>query len=151
MLLKDSIVIDASPDKVWKLVGSPDLWGRFHAKVNGCELVSAQGGRVGSVYTIGFQMGTVTTPTRCEIVDVQPGAMIQVRSTDVDPHQPGISATLTYELDDRGSRTRVRERVEFVVPGVNVFFRAIIWLISRFGSPQGETTLKKLKRVAEGS
>jgi uncharacterized protein YndB with AHSA1/START domain len=149
MRLKDSIVINASPNKVWKYVGSPDRWGLFHAKVDGCELISGQGGRLGSVYTIGFRMGAKTTPTRCEIVDMQPGAMIQVRSTDVDPSQPGASATLTYELDDLGSRTRVRERVEFFVPGVNVVFRVIIWLISRFGRPQGETTLGKLKRMAE--
>jgi hypothetical protein len=32
---------------------------------------------------------------------------------------------------------------------VNVVFRVIIWLISRFGRPQGETTLGKLKRMAE--
>ena len=149
MRLKESIVVNASPNKVWKYIGSPNLWVLFHAKVDGCELVSGQGGRIGSVYTVGFRMGAKTTPTRCEIVDMQPGAMIQVISTDVDPGHPGDSATLTYELDDLGLRTRVRERVEFFVPGVNVFFRAIIWLISRFGSPQGETTLMKLKRVVE--
>ena len=33
MLFKDSILIDASPDRVWKHIGSPDLWSQFNANV----------------------------------------------------------------------------------------------------------------------
>lgn len=150
MLFKDSIVIDASPDKVWKYIGSPDLWSQFNAKVDGCEQTSLQGGRIGSVYTMGFRMGKRTTPTRCEIVDLRPGEMIQVQSTSTDPSQRAASATLTYVLEDLGARTRVRERVEYVIPKLGIVWRAIIWFVSRFGHHVGETTLMKLKKVVEG-
>ena len=52
MLLEESIVIAASPARVWKFVGSPERWSQFDAKVEGCELASSQEGRIGSVYTM---------------------------------------------------------------------------------------------------
>lgn len=150
MLFKDSIVIDAPPDKVWEYLGSPDLWSLFHAKTGKCEQTSSQGGRIGSVYTIEFRLGAKTTPTRCEIVDLQPGEKIQVQSTITDPNDRATAATLTYELEDLGARTRVRERVEYVIPKLGIGWRAIIWFISRFGHRVGESTLMKLKKVVEG-
>jgi uncharacterized protein YndB with AHSA1/START domain len=154
MLHQDSIVIHASPDKVWEYLALPELWELFHAKVDGCKLVSTQGGRVGSVYTIGFRLGNRTTPTRCEIIDLRPGQMIQVQSVVVDPAKPGPSATITYELDDLGTETRVRERIEIAAPEMNVFLRAFLgflfWFFSRFAQPTGETTLMKLKAIVEG-
>lgn len=154
MLHQDSIVIHASPDKVWEYLALPELWELFHAKVDGCELVSTEGGRIGSVYTIGFRMGNTIAPTRCEIIDLRPGRMIQVQSVVVDPAKPAPSATITFELDDLGTKTRVRERVEITAPEMNVFPRVFLgflfWFFNRFAHPAGETTLMKLKAIVEG-
>ncbi len=145
MLHQDSIVIDAPSDRVWEYVGSPDLWSLFHAKVESSELTSSQSGRIGSVYTIVFCMGSQTMPMRCEIIDIRPGAMIQVLSTGSD----SIAAELTYSLQDVEGGTRIDERVNVIAPKLNIFIRAIFWLIERFGSPVGETTLMKLKKLVE--
>jgi uncharacterized protein YndB with AHSA1/START domain len=149
MRFKDSIVIDASLDRVWQYLASPDVWSLFHAKAGKCEQISPQGGRIGSVYLMDFRMGVKTTSTRCEIIDLQLGKVIQVKSTITDPKQTPASATITYELECLGITTRVKERLEMATPQINIFLRAIIWFISRFGQPQGETTLKKLKRIVE--
>ena len=105
---------------------------------------------MGSVYTIEFRLGRKTTPTRCRIVDIQPGERIQVQSTVTEPNGRAASAMLTYELEDLGSRTRVRERVEYDMPDAGIVWRAVIWFISRLGHPVGETTLMRLKRAVEG-
>ena len=149
MLFKDSIVIDASPDKVWKYVGSPDLWSQFNAKVDGCEQTDTQGWRIGAVYTMGFRMEGKTAPTRCQIVDLRPCKIIQVQSIISNPGKPAASARVCYELEDLGARTRVRERVEIGFSNLGIGLRAIIWLISRFGYRAGESTLLKLKRIVE--
>ena len=81
MRIKESIVIDAPIDKVWPYIASPDLWSLFNAKITKCEQISPAGGRIGSVYTMDFRMGTKTTSTRCEITNLQIGKIIQVRST----------------------------------------------------------------------
>jgi hypothetical protein len=148
MRIKESTVIEASIDKVWPYIASPDLWSLFNAKIGKCEQIGPAGGRIGSVYSMDFLMGTKTTSTRCEIIDLQIGKRIQVRSTLSDPGQRA-SGTLTYELEDLGFKTKVSERSDFVIPEINIFGRAIIWLISRFGRPEGETNLMKLKRIVE--
>jgi uncharacterized protein YndB with AHSA1/START domain len=149
MLFKDSIVIDAPIDKVWPYIASPDLWSLFNAKIGKCEQISPAGGRIGSVYTMDFRMGTKTTSTRCEITDLQLDKRIEVRSTISDSSQHTASATLTYELEDLGIKTMVNEQVAIAAPKINIFVWAIIWLVSRFGSLVGEKTLKKLKRIVE--
>ena len=146
MFFNDSIVINAPIDKVWPYIASPDLWSQFIAK---CEQISPAGGRIGSVYTIDFRMGTKITSTRCEIIDLQLGKSTRVKSTISDPSQSTASGTLTYELEDLGFKTKVSERSDFVIPEINILGRAIIWLISRFGRPEGETNLMKLKRIVE--
>ena len=70
-----------------------------------------------------------------------------------DPNKPVYSAMLSYELEDLGTSTKATARAEISLPQMNIFLKAIIWFISRFGSPQGETALTKLRRIveAEGS
>jgi hypothetical protein len=99
MRFTDSIVIDAPLDKIWQYLASPDVWNLFHAKAGKCEQISPQGGRIGSVYLMDFRMGSKTTSTRCEIIDLRLGKVIQVKSTIADPSQPPASATITYELE----------------------------------------------------
>jgi uncharacterized protein YndB with AHSA1/START domain len=149
MLINDSIVIDAPIDKVWRYIASPDLWNLFNDKIAKCEQISTAGGRIGSVYSMDFRMGTKTTSTHCEITDLQLCKIIQMRSTLSDPSHITTSGTLTYELEDLSFKTKVREKIDVVIPEINIFMRAIIWLISRFGSPAGETNLMKLKRIIE--
>jgi len=154
MLFTESIVIAASPDRVWKLVGTPECWSQFDDKVEGCELVGSQGGRIGSVYAVSRRMGAKTTSSRCKIVDLQPGTMIQVQEEMVlDANKPVHSGVLTYALDDLGTGTKVTLRAEICFAQLNIFIRALIWFISRFGYASGETPLMKLKRIveAEGS
>ena len=149
MLYKDSVVIDATSDKVWEYVGEPDLWGLFHAKLDSCEKISGQSGRIGSEYAMVFRLGAKRLPTRCKIVDLRPAAMIQVLSTASDSNRPPISAMLNYSLHDLGAKTRVDERIEVLAPKINLLIRAVVWLISRFGWSAGDTTLMRLKKIVE--
>ncbi len=149
MLFQESIAIAASPNRVWKFVGSPERWGQFDAKVEGCELVSSQGGRIGSVYTVIRRMDAKTTPTRCEIVNLQHGKRIEVSEEAVDPNGPVSSAVFTYELNDLGTSTKVTARAEISFPRMNILLKALVWFISRFGRPNGETPLIKLRRIVE--
>jgi hypothetical protein len=94
-------------------------------------------------------MGTKTIPTRFEIVDMQTGRIILVQETTVDPNEPSSSAVLTYELKNLGSRTKVTVRAEIRFPRMNIFLKALVWFVARFGHPNGETPLMKLKRIVE--
>ncbi|MBN2473007.1 MAG: SRPBCC family protein [Pirellulales bacterium] len=152
MLLKDSVLINASADRVWEYVGSPDLWPLFHAKAGNCEQLSAQGGAIGSLYEMEFSLGSKTSPTKCEIIDLRVGQTIQLKSTlpGLNPKtgQPD-AAVITYELQDRGFKTKVYEQIHLDLSSVNPLLRVLAWLIHRLGKPSGETSLRKLKKIVE--
>jgi len=149
MQLKETIHIDAPPHVVWEYVGSPDVWSLFHAKARNTRSVDTQGGRIGSRYEMQLSLGSKTAPSTAEITDLQPGRLIQVKSTAEPKPGQKVSAMLTYELEDAGTQTKVHERIDIDAPHINLFFRAVIWLVSRFGTPSGETSLMKLKRIIE--
>jgi uncharacterized protein YndB with AHSA1/START domain len=152
MKLKDEVVIDATSDKVWEYVGSPEMWPLFHVKAGECRQIRHQSDVIGSLYDIEFRLGSKTSITRCEIVDRRIGRLISIRSTLPEPDgQSGrsLSAGITYELEDQGWTTRVKEQIEFTSINIPPILRPLIWLISRFGRPTGETTLMRLKRMVE--
>ena len=152
MRLKDEVVIDGPSDEVWEYVCSPEMWPLFHVKAGECNRVSPQPDVIGSLYDIEFRLGPKTSLTRCEIVECRIGRLIAIKSTLPTPdRQSGrsLSACITYELEDLGSTTRVKEQIEFTSTSIPLIFRPLVWLISRFGKPTGETTLLRLKEVVE--
>ncbi len=152
MILNDEIVIEATSDKAWEYVGSPEMWALFHAKAGKCKQVSSQADVVGALYDIEFRLGSKTSVTRCEIIDRRIGGLITVKSTLPEAsHQTGqtVSACMAYELEDLGRTTRVTENIDISGASIPLILRPLIWFITRFGKPSGETTLMRLKRVVE--
>ncbi len=152
MKFKDVVTIDGSADKVWEYVGSPEMWPLFHVKTGECRHVSGQADAIGAMYDMEFRLGSRVSLTRCEIVEYRVGRAIKVTSMlPTTDRKSGrrLSARLTYELEDLGRQTRVREEIDFDSSGIPLFFRPLVWLISRVGKPTGETTLMRLKRLVE--
>ena len=152
MRLKDEVVIEATSDKVWEYVGSPEMWPLFHAKAGECKQVSPQADVIGAQYEIEFRLGSKTAVTRCEIIDRRVGRLIIVKSTLPETNRQTerpISACMTYELEDFGHTTKVTEGIDISGASIPLILRPLIWFITRFGKPSGKTTLIRLKRVVE--
>jgi hypothetical protein len=152
MTLNDEILIEATSDKVWEYVGSPEMWPLFHAKAGECKQVSSQADVVGAQYDIEFRLGSKTAVTRCEIIDRRIGGLIIVKSTLPDANRQAgrpMSACMTYELEDLGRTTKVTEDIDISGASIPFILKPLIWFITRFGKPSGETTLMGLKRVVE--
>ena len=152
MKIRDEVTIDESADKIWEYVGSPETWPLFHVKAGECRHVSGQADAIGALYEMEFRLGSKASMTRCEIVECRTGRLIALRSTlPTTDRKSGrrISARLTYEMEDLGRQTRVREEIDFDSSLIPLVFRPLFWLILRFGKPRGETTLMRLKRIIE--
>ena len=152
MKFKDVVTVEGAADQVWEYVGSPEMWPLFHVKARECRHVRGQPDAIGALYDMDFRLGSRVSPTRCEIVEYRVGRVI--RLTSMLPTTDGksgrrLSARLTYELEDLGRQTRVREEIDFDSSGIPFVFRPLVWLISRLGRPTGETTLMCLKRLVE--
>jgi hypothetical protein len=151
--INDVVKINATSDRVWDYVGSPEMWPLFHVKAGNCRRVSLGPDVVGSVYDIEFRLGSRTAMTRCEIVDIRVGRLISVKSVLPKSERRGgreLSGRITFEVEDLGRQSRVREELEFASAGIPILLRPLVWLLLRFGQPTGETTLMRLKRIVEG-
>ena len=148
MKKKESILIDASIEDVWKYIGTPDSWSQFHAKARDTKLISKPGGRIGARYEMRFSAGHRTSLSTCEIIDIQTNVLISVRSNLDERGQKG-SAVMTYEIEELGSGTKVDETIDFDTRHINIFFRMIIKWVAVMGRPKGESSLMKLKRIVE--
>ncbi|NLX95550.1 MAG: SRPBCC family protein [Rhodopirellula sp.] len=151
MKLKDQIVIDATSDRVWRYVGSPDRWPLFHVKAGQCRRVRSPGGIIGAEYDMDFRLGSKFSATRCEILDLRVGRLIRLRSTLPARREggPSIAACISYELEDLGRATRVRELLDLPIDGIPLLLRPLVWFLLRFGKPKGESSLVRLKRLVE--
>jgi hypothetical protein len=152
MRIHDAIEIDAAPDRVWRYVGSPANWPLFHVKAGECRAITGGPDVIGSLYEIEFRLGARTSMTRCEIVDIRVGRLITVKSVlPESPRHRGrtLSGQITFEIDDLGRCSRVRESLEFTSATIPILLRPLVWLLLRFGAPTGETTLMRLKRIVE--
>jgi hypothetical protein len=152
MRIADKVEIDATSDRIWEYVGSPRMWPLFHVKAGECRLVSLAAETIGSVYDIEFRLGSRTSMTRCEIVDIRVGRLITVKSVLPESKRHGadeLSGRITFEIEDLGRTSRVREELEFASAGIPILLRPLVWLLLRFGQPAGETTLMRLKRIVE--
>jgi hypothetical protein len=151
--ITDKVEINATADRIWEYVGSPQMWPLFHVKAGECRPVGPGAETIGSVYDIEFRLDSRTAMTRCEIVDIRVGRLISVKSVLPKSERRGgreLSGRITFEVEDLGRQSRVREELEFTSAGIPILLRPLVWLISRFGTPAGETTLMRLKRIVEG-
>ena len=57
----------------------------------------------------------------------------------------------TYAVTPRGSRTHVGHDVRIDHSGVNIFLRALIWLIQHTGRPVGMTLMQRFGEIAESA
>jgi hypothetical protein len=147
MQLKKSIIIEASADRVWEYLRSPVLWNLFDDKVDQGVLTGGVDGRLGATYDMVRRMRANKRTTCGKIVALVPYEMIGLHETALDVNEP--LATVSYKLNDLGTSTQVSVIYEIAMSKINVFWRMLIWIISRFGSAQEETALNKLKRIVE--
>ena len=155
----DSIWINAPSNWVWQYVGALETWPRFYAKVGKgkCKQVSPEGGVVGALYDMEFEVRSWTLLCHYEIVDLRPGSMIAVKLTLDEKQEPmtrGWACQIVYELEDEGNRTRVTERVE-ATDWADFLFnwlgRFLAGLVYRFRQLAGRTNLQRLKGLVEGT
>jgi hypothetical protein len=94
-------------------------------------------------------LGARFVQMRCEITDLSPGRRIELQSIAAVAGKPDEHSIVTFDLEDLGMQTRVTEQVKMELKGIGILWRVVIWLIGRFGQPQGEATLGRLKKVVE--
>ena len=98
-----SIEIDASPARVWDVVGDVTRMPEWSPELRRLKLVGRGPARVGSTLLSLNRRGWAAWPTTSRITRLEPGRAVAWRTRE-------SGATWTYELEGTGSGTRLTGR-----------------------------------------
>jgi len=151
MKLTDSIFINRSPGIVWSFLEKPENMPLWNPKVERVSPASFEQPRQGYRYAITYRMRERAKPADflAEFIQYDPPAELVIRLTAVfAPH--GNIIEERYDLLERDGGTLLTQTIHIDDPGMNVFFRFLIWLIQRVGKPTGTRYLETLRDLIQG-
>lgn len=105
---------------------------------------------VGQRFEMTFSMSGKTRKSLAEVRTFEPFTHLVIRHHFTETLHP-TSCDEEYELVAVEGGTRIRQRITFGKGTIPWFWRAVIWFITRFGRPVGETYLEALRTLVENS
>ena len=147
MNIRDSILINCTPDKVWRFVENPEFMKRWNPKVQWVSAADKQREK-GYEYGIMYVMNDKADQFRGEYIVYDPPRLLVIRLTS-EALQPSSFVEECYTLTEKGSATMLEQSIEFHNSGVNIFARMLVAFIMRFGKPVGKRYLETLKEMVE--
>lgn len=154
MHIKQQILIDASPEKVWDLIEDPENHSRWNPKVKDTNLISHGERRVGYRYRITFSMRGRDNEMEAEIREYDPPRRLVTDMKNrfyADANALERRFEEVYQLITEGDKTLLRQTIAIDNSGINLFFRLVIGLVLKIGKPVGKEYLVTLKELAEGN
>jgi uncharacterized membrane protein len=144
MRVSASLVIAASPERVWPIVSDPEHALGFMSGVTRWEVVSEQPTGIGARYRILLRVGSAEIGGLIEVVEWDPSRELAWTSVT------GIDQRGRWRLRDVGAaRTRVELRLAYGVAGSGLSG----WVAERIAAPTVTAhlrrTLRRLKQMVE--
>jgi len=150
MILKDSVWINASPERVWEYLEDPERMRLWNPKIKAVASVSWGQRCKGFRYRVTYVMGGKENELSAEIEEYQPPAKLIIRHTGGRLPPNGYAQEI-YELSRENGGTALTQIIRLYNSGINLFFRLLIALLYRFGTPTGKKYLTILKELVEGA
>lgn len=150
MTLVERVLIKAPPESVWNFLVNPENFPLWNPKVKAVELVSTMGPQRGFRYNIRFQMRERSQPADFQAVfeEFEPFSRLVIRQTEgCSPEKRVIRESYLLAKDEMG--TLLTQTIDLSESRINIIFRAIIWLIQRWGRPTGTPYLEVLRDLVE--
>jgi acyl-CoA synthetase (AMP-forming)/AMP-acid ligase II/uncharacterized protein YndB with AHSA1/START domain len=81
-LVEVRTTVRAAPQRLWEVIGAPELYPRFVAGVSSCRQLSAEGRREGANYEVRADLdGTATVVSELTILTFRPGSLLVLSFT----------------------------------------------------------------------
>jgi hypothetical protein len=149
MKIFENSIIDRTCLEVWPYIITSEHFQKWNDKIKSME---ARGRFVlGQTFVTHYQMGRKEIQCASTVTQLEEASVLELRHTSVLSSQEGPLADLEVveriTLTPKNEKTLVVKEVNFKNHHTNIFICALIWLITRFGSPVGPN---KLKNLCEG-
>jgi len=150
MNLVSSIFIKRPPGAIWAFLEDPANMLLWNPKVKRVSPSSFSSPRLGYQYAITYQMreNSRASEFQAEFVNYDPLLKLVIRLTG-GPSPRGTVIYESYELSKREGGAFLTQTIHIEEPGINIFWRFLIWFIQRFGKPAGKTYLETLRDIIE--
>jgi hypothetical protein len=148
-VIRDSIVVAASPAQAWAVVAEPDNLPRWNPKVVRVHGAAGNTLREGSEFWITYRMNGRHTDCLARVTALLPQVRLEL-SLSSDRLPLGGSIAETYDVEPVEAGVRVTQTVRFKRSGVPWWTLALITVIHRVGRPTGKPYLERLRDLVEG-
>lgn len=111
-VVQTSVVVDASPERVWAVVANPKNLTQWDSHIEGVDGVPEAGVREGTEYTTTVRLMGVRTRVKVEVVELREEVYAKVRLAGL---LDGTVETWLEPLED--GMTRLRHRVAYRFKG----------------------------------
>jgi len=150
MTLRESIKVSASMDEIWPFVADPVGQATWNDKIVDVDRTSDLPVRLGEHFGMTYRMSGKDRKSDVEVIACDPPNEVHFRHHYAWKSR-GCHADEQYTLRQVGEQVEVTQRIDLTNTGIPWIFRLLIWCISRFGKPAGQSTMERLKEAVEGS
>lgn len=148
MQQKETILINASPEKVWNFIEDPNNLPLWNPKVQRVTAFGSSGKSVGSNFGIMYMMNKIPSEMRGEVVVHEPNSRLTFRFLD-GKMERGNHVEESFSLTPTPSGVLLERTIDFTNAPIPWWARIIMWIIFKTGKPVGDTYLVKLKSLIE--
>jgi uncharacterized protein YndB with AHSA1/START domain len=152
MILRDEIRIGRPAREVWNYIENPEHMMSWNPKVKKVSPMSWSTERnLGFRYSIVYEMSGKASELQAEFTEYLPPSRLVIHlHGERLPREAYVEEI--YELsEDSAGTTLLTQSIVMHNTGVNIFWRFIFFLISRFGHPVGKKYLETLREIIENN
>lgn len=146
----DQITIARPPEIVWDFVADPARVQQWNPKLTRVTPLSWGERGVGTRFRASYTMSGKSRDFTVEIIAYdKPRALTVQLRLDSSAVPWNCVMEERYELVARNGHTELHQRVQAINTGIPWYWRLVIALVSRFGTPVGTPYLQQLKQLVE--
>lgn len=154
MRIREEVTTQATPEQAWAMLCDPARHGSWNLRITATEIYGSGEPGFGMRYRVSYDLSGRSSQFDAEITEFSPptrlAAKLVERATGDGAHMDRYMVE-SYDVSQHGGRTRVVHQVDIHAPGINIFLRALIWLIMHAGRSTGQTYMEKFAQLVEAA
>ena len=154
MHIRQSILISADAEAVWRCLADPVLHAEWNPKLVSIDRQRSGPVRLGERYEVLYRVSSGHEELHGVEVRtlLQPSRIVFLHGPSKNERMRGAQGIEeTYELSPQKGGVKVVETIDLTRAGIPWPLRVLLWFFMRFGQDAEEPALKRLKRVVEAS
>jgi hypothetical protein len=151
MVLKEEILINATPEQIWPLVSNFENIRKWNPKLKTAEKVSLGENCLGSRWMLTYELSQKEKRLNAEVVTFDYPFHFKAASQMANSSEKFWQERYyeEYRLTVQGQATKLQQTILIEHEKIPLILKFLIWFIRTFGKPVGKPMLEQLKELVE--